>query len=74
MDPIGLYFRRVPFGDKTSSRFCFRRVPPGDKTFSRSQKGCLKVKVSKPFLKNNKMEIISNGPNWVLLSLSPFGG
>ena len=51
MDPIGL---------------CFRRVPSGYKTFSRFQKGRLIVgilKVSKSFLKHNRMERISNGPH-----------
>ena len=50
MDPIG---------------FCFRRVSSGDKIFSTFRKGRLKVgilKVSKPFLKNNKMERLSNDP------------
>ena len=45
--------------------FCFRRVSSGDKTFSEFQKGRLKVvilKVSKPFLKHNKMERLLNGP------------
>ena len=52
-------------------------VPSGDKAFSKFQKGFLKariLKVSKPFLKHNNMERISNGPHWVLLSQSPFGG
>ena len=62
MDPIG---------------FCFRRVPSGYKIFSRFQKGLLKVRILEvftPFLKHNKMGRISNGPHWVLLSQSPFGG
>ena len=56
--------------------FCFRRVPSGDKTFSRFQKGGLpplKRKVQKPFLKQNKMERLSNGPHWILRRRDPLG-
>ena len=31
------------------------------------------LKVSKPFLKHNKMERLSNGPHWVLLRRVPSG-
>ena len=50
------------------------RFPSGDKTFSRFQKGRWRMgilKVSKPFLKHNKMERLSNGPHWVLLRRVP---
>ena len=50
MDPIGLFLRRVPSGDKTFSGF---------------QKGRLKVgilKVSAPFTIHNKMEVYQMDP------------
>ena len=56
----------------TSFGSLLSRVPSGDKTFSKFQKDRLKVeilKMSKPFLKPNKMERILNGPS-VLLSKS----
>ena len=50
--------------------------PSGDKGFSSFENGGLKdgiLKVSKPFLKHNKMERLPNGPHWILLRRVPSG-
>ena len=46
----------------------------GKHIFNISKRPTESAKVSRPFLKHNKMERMSNGPHWVLLSQSFFGG